>query len=69
MMEETVSRAQGFVEAQRAVAVVADQPRRWWHGIEVAMPPPGRTAVQLKNRGTANGNIVGDGDERTHSSG
>jgi mannose-1-phosphate guanylyltransferase len=30
LLEETISRAEGFVEAQRVVAAVADQYRRWW---------------------------------------
>src|ERR1700691_819923 len=59
LLEETISRAEGFVEAKRVVAVVADRHRRWWHGTGVAMPPPGRTIVQPRNRGTANGILFG----------
>lgn len=58
LLEETISRAEAFVETQRVLAVVAYQHRRWWQGTEVAMPPPGRIIVQPKNRGTANGILL-----------
>jgi mannose-1-phosphate guanylyltransferase len=58
LLEEALARAATVVDASRTVVVVAEEHRRFWQD---ALPevPPHNIVVQPRNRGTANGILLG----------
>jgi mannose-1-phosphate guanylyltransferase len=58
LLAQTLERAARVVPAERIVVVVAAQHREYWEP-ELAGRPPGAVVVQPRNRGTANGLLLG----------
>ncbi len=57
MLRWALDRVRGIVPAERVVAVVAAQHRRFW-AAELADLPPGNVVIQPRNRGTAAGLLL-----------